>query len=61
MKKNLILIGILVLIALGMNIFTGCAENKTAVKDEAVQEQKAEAAQPTKQLQHRRHKNKPLK
>jgi peptidoglycan-associated lipoprotein len=46
MKKNLTLIGILVLIALGMNIFAGCAENKTAVKDEAVQEQKAEAAQP---------------
>jgi peptidoglycan-associated lipoprotein len=48
MKKNLTLIGFVVLIALGINIFTGCAENKTAVKDEAVQEQKVEAAQPAK-------------
>ena len=44
MRKNLTLIGFLVLIAFGMAIFTGCAENKTVVKDEAVQEQKAEAA-----------------
>ena len=43
MRKNLTLIGFLVLIAFGMAIFTGCAENKTSVKDEAVQEQKADA------------------
>ena len=46
MRKNLTLIGFLVLITFGMTIFTGCAEKKTVVKDEAVQEQKAEAAQP---------------
>jgi peptidoglycan-associated lipoprotein len=43
MKKNLPLIGFLVLIAFGMTIFTGCAQKSTVVKDEAVQEQKAEA------------------
>jgi peptidoglycan-associated lipoprotein len=43
MRKNLTLIGFLVLIAFGMAIFTGCAENKTTVKDEAIQEQKADA------------------
>jgi peptidoglycan-associated lipoprotein len=42
MKKNLVLIGFVVLIAFGMAIFTGCAEKKTVVKDEAVQEQKAQ-------------------
>ena len=40
----MILIGFVVLMAFGMAIFTGCAENKTAVKDEAVQEQKADVA-----------------
>jgi peptidoglycan-associated lipoprotein len=45
MKKNLTLIGFVVLIAFGMTIFSGCSENKTTVKDEAVQEQKADAAQ----------------
>jgi peptidoglycan-associated lipoprotein len=44
MRKNMILIGIVVLMAFGMAIFTGCAENKTAVKDEAVQEQKTDVA-----------------
>ena len=42
MKKNLTLIGFVVLIAFGMTIFTGCAEKKTVVKDEALQEQKAQ-------------------
>jgi peptidoglycan-associated lipoprotein len=46
MRKNLTLIGIAVLFAFGMTIFTGCAEKKTVVKDEAVQEQKSQAAQP---------------
>ena len=44
MRKNITLIGLFVLFALGIAIFTGCAENKTAVKDEAVQEQKAASA-----------------
>jgi peptidoglycan-associated lipoprotein len=47
MRKNLTLIGFLGLIAFGMTIFMGCAEKKTVVKDEAVQEQKADAAQST--------------
>jgi peptidoglycan-associated lipoprotein len=42
MRKNLTLIGFVVLIAFGMTIFTGCAEKKTVVKDEALQEQKAQ-------------------
>lgn len=42
MRKNMIVIGFLVLIAFGMTIFTGCAEKKTVVKDEALQEQKAQ-------------------
>jgi peptidoglycan-associated lipoprotein len=45
MKKNLTLIGFVVLIAFGMTIFSGCSENKTVVKDDAIQEQKADAAQ----------------
>jgi peptidoglycan-associated lipoprotein len=44
MKKNMTLIGFLVFIAFGMAIFTGCAEKSTVVKDEAVQEQKADTA-----------------
>ncbi len=47
MRKNLTFIGFVVLIAFGMTIFTGCAEKTTVVKDEAVQQQKTEAAQPT--------------
>jgi peptidoglycan-associated lipoprotein len=47
MRKNMTLIGFLVLIAFGMTIFTGCAEKKTVVKDEAIQEQTAPAAQST--------------
>ena len=42
MRKNLTLIGFVVLIAFGMTIFTSCAEKKTVVKDEALQEQKAQ-------------------
>ena len=42
MRKNLTLIGFVVLIAFGMTIFAGCAEKKTVVKDEALQEQKAQ-------------------
>ena len=49
MRKNLTLIGFLVLIAFGMTIFTGCAEKKTVVKDEALQEQRAKAAQTAQQ------------
>jgi peptidoglycan-associated lipoprotein len=44
MKKNMTLIGCVVLIAFGMAIFTGCAEKQTVVKYEAIQGQKAEAA-----------------
>jgi peptidoglycan-associated lipoprotein len=47
MRKNLTLIGFLVLVAFGMTIFTGCAEKKTVVKDEAIQEQTAPVAQST--------------
>jgi peptidoglycan-associated lipoprotein len=49
MRKNLTLIGFLVLVAFGMTIFTGCAEKKTVVKDEAIQEQTAPAAQTAQQ------------
>ena len=49
MRKNLTLIGFVVLIAFGMTIFTGCAEKKTVVKDEALQEQRAKAAQTAQQ------------
>ena len=49
MRKNMIVIGFLVLIAFGMTIFTGCAEKKTVVKDEAIQEQTAPAAQTAQQ------------
>ncbi len=48
MKKNLTLLGFLVLTAFVMAIFTGCAEKATVVKDEPLQEQKVEAAQPAK-------------
>ncbi len=48
MKKNMTLLGFLVLTAFVMAIFTGCAEKKTVVKDDAVQEQKVEAAQAAK-------------
>ena len=48
MKKNMTLLGFLVLTAFVMAIFTGCAEKATVVKDEPLQEQKVEAAQPAK-------------
>ena len=47
MRKNLTLIGFVVLIVFGMTIFTGCAKKKTVIKDEAIQEQTAPAAQST--------------
>jgi len=41
------LIGILVVLAFSLTMFSGCAEKKAVVKDEAVQEQKAQPAQTT--------------
>ena len=49
MRKNLTLIGFLVLVAFGMTIFTGCAKKKTVIKDEAIQEQTAPVAQTAQQ------------
>lgn len=48
MRKHLVLIGLLMVLAFSLSIFSGCAEKKAVVKDEAVQEQKepAKAAQP---------------
>ncbi len=43
MKKHLVLIGMLMVLAFGLSLFSGCAEKKAVVKDEAVQEQKAPA------------------
>ncbi len=49
MKKHLALIGMLMVLAFGLSLFSGCAEKKAVVKDEAVQEQKAPAkAEPAK-------------
>lgn len=44
MKKYLTLIGLLMVFAFGLTIFSGCAEKQAVVKDEAVQEQKAATA-----------------
>ena len=43
MKKHLVLIGMLMVLAFGLSLFGGCAEKAAVVKDEAVQEQKAPA------------------
>jgi len=43
MKKHLALIGMLMVLAFGLSLFSGCAEKKAVVKDEAVQEQKEPA------------------
>jgi len=43
MKKYLTLIGLLMVFAFSLTMFSGCAEKKAVVKDEAVQEQKAVA------------------
>jgi peptidoglycan-associated lipoprotein len=45
MKKYLTLIGLLMVFAFGLAIFSGCAEKQAVVKDEAVSEQKAATAQ----------------
>lgn len=45
MKKYLTLIGLLMVLAFSLTLFSGCAEKKAVVKDEAVQEQKAAPAQ----------------
>ncbi len=45
MKKNLTLIGLLMVFAFGLTIFSGCAEKKAIVKDEAIQEQKVAPTQ----------------
>lgn len=43
MKKYLTLTGLLMILAFSLTLFSGCAEKKAVVKDEAVQEQKAPA------------------
>ncbi|PKN17553.1 MAG: peptidoglycan-associated lipoprotein [Deltaproteobacteria bacterium HGW-Deltaproteobacteria-6] len=45
MKKHVTLIGLLMVFVFSLTLFSGCAEKKAVVKDEAVQEQKAVAAQ----------------
>jgi peptidoglycan-associated lipoprotein len=45
MRKHLTLIGLLMVFAFSLTLFSGCAEKKAVVKDEAVQEQKAAPAQ----------------
>ena len=45
MKKNLTLIGILMVFAFSLVLFGGCAEKKAVVKEEPVQEQKVAPAQ----------------
>mgnify|MGYP001324553341 CR=1 FL=1 len=45
MKKHLTRIGLLMVFAFSLTLFSGCAEKQAVVKDEAVQEQKAVAAQ----------------
>jgi peptidoglycan-associated lipoprotein len=46
MKKNLTLIGLLMVFAFSLTIFSGCAEKKAVVKDEAIQEQKVTQTAP---------------
>jgi len=45
MKKHLTVIGLFLIFAFSLTIFSGCAEKKAVVKDEALQEQKVAAAQ----------------
>ena len=45
MKKHLTVIGLFLILAFSLTIFSGCAEKKAVVKDEALQEQKVAAAQ----------------
>jgi peptidoglycan-associated lipoprotein len=45
MKKYLTVIGLFLIFAFSLTIFSGCAEKKAVVKDEAIQEQKVAAAQ----------------
>ena len=45
MKKHLTVIGLFLILAFSLTIFSGCAEKKAVVKDEAIQEQKEAAAQ----------------
>jgi peptidoglycan-associated lipoprotein len=45
MKKHLTFIVLLMVFAFSLTLFSGCAEKKSIVKDEAVQEQKVSAAQ----------------
>ncbi len=45
MKKHLTVIGLFLIFAFSLTIFSGCAEKKAVVKDEALQEQKVTAAQ----------------
>ena len=45
MKKHLTVIGLFLIFAFSLTIFSGCAEKKAVVKDEAIQEQKVAAAQ----------------
>ena len=48
MKKHLTWIGLLMVLAFSLTLFSGCAEKKAVVKDEtALQEQKVAAAQDT--------------
>jgi peptidoglycan-associated lipoprotein len=44
MKKTITLIGLLMILAFGLTLLSGCAEKKAVVKDEAVQEQRVGAS-----------------
>lgn len=45
MKKHWTVIGLFLIFAFSFTIFSGCAENKAIVQDEAIQEQRVAAAQ----------------
>ncbi len=45
MKKHLTLIGLLMVFVFSLALFSGCAEKKAVVKDEAIQEQKVAPTQ----------------
>jgi peptidoglycan-associated lipoprotein len=45
MKKHLTLIGLFMVFAFSLTMFSGCAEKKAVVKDEAIQEQKVAPTQ----------------
>ncbi|MDD3250080.1 MAG: peptidoglycan-associated lipoprotein Pal [Smithella sp.] len=45
MKKHWTVIGLFLIFAFSFTIFSGCAENKAVVQDEAIQEQRVAAAQ----------------